>query len=115
MFRKCSPSIEGAKSKSRSEEAREEPVEFRFLGASPDVLIQCACCGPGVVEIKSQLCTSERSFREAATGAKNFFFDELCGSKLEPCRDHAYTTCTTRANHKFCDNAHVVRLCFMVT
>jgi hypothetical protein len=26
--------------------------EKTYLGASPDVLVECLCCGPGVVEIK---------------------------------------------------------------
>ena len=65
-------------------------VEFPFLGASPDALIQCACCGQGVVEIKCPLCTRETSFREAADGVKNFFLDEVRGDKLELCHDHGY-------------------------
>ena len=30
-------------------------VEHLFLGASPDALIECNCCGKGVVEMKCSL------------------------------------------------------------
>ena len=65
-------------------------VEHPFLGASPDALIQCMCCGQGVVEIKCPLCACETSFREAVNGVRNFCLDELAGDKLELRRDHGY-------------------------
>ena len=65
-------------------------VEHPFLGASSDALIQCMCCGEGVVEIKCPLCTSEKSFQEAADGARNFCLDELPGGRLQLHRDHGY-------------------------
>ena len=37
-------------------------VEHSFLGASPDAMIECDCCGQGVVEIKCPLCANETSF-----------------------------------------------------
>ena len=61
---------------------------FSFLGASPDALIQCMCCGQGVVEIKCPLCASKTSFREVTHG---FCLDELPGDKFELLHDHVTT------------------------
>ncbi len=65
-------------------------VEHPFLGASPDALVQCDCCGQGVVEIKCPLCASERSFREAAVGVRNFCLDALPNDKFQLKRNHSY-------------------------
>ena len=65
-------------------------VEHPFLGASPDALIQCSCCGQGIVEIKCPLCVGETSLQEAADGVRNFCLEELTTNKLQLCRDHGY-------------------------
>lgn len=36
-------------------------IEHPFLGATPDALIECECCGPGVVEVKCPLCAEKSS------------------------------------------------------
>ena len=65
-------------------------TEYPFLGASPDALVQCMCCGEGAVEIKCPLCAGEKSLREAVDGARNFCLEELPGGKLQLRRDHGY-------------------------
>ena len=47
-------------------------VEYPFLGASPDGLIECECCGLGVVEVKWPLCAEKSSIEEVTETQKNF-------------------------------------------
>ena len=65
-------------------------VAHPFLGASPDALIQCDCCGEGVVEIKCPFCIRQTSLGEAALKVKNFCLDELPGHVFKLKRDHSY-------------------------
>ena len=58
-------------------------VEHPFLGASPDALIHCTCCGQSVVEIKYPLCASQIPLHEAASGIRNFCLDECPDGKLQ--------------------------------
>ena len=46
-------------------------TKHQFLGASPDTIVQCSCCGLGVVEVKCPFCVQEFSFEEVV-GAGNF-------------------------------------------
>ena len=32
-------------------------VDYPFLGASPDSIVECSCCGKGVCEVKVRTCT----------------------------------------------------------
>ena len=57
-----------------------------FLGASPDALIECNCCGQGCVEVKCSLCAQERSLEEAADAVASFCLDVLPTGK----RNHPY-------------------------
>ena len=41
---------------------------FPFLGASPDGLVQCDCCGQGVLEVKSPSCVCTDYPSAAPTG-----------------------------------------------
>jgi len=36
-----------------------------FIGASPDGIISCSCCGKGVVEVKCPFSCKDKSFDEA--------------------------------------------------
>ena len=63
-------------------------IEHLFLGASPDALIECKCCGLGVVEIKCPLCAQESSFTEAANGKRDFCLEECCDGKYQLKRHH---------------------------
>lgn len=40
--------------------------EYPFLGASPDGLVQCDCCGRGVLEIKCPFCLTKKDIYAAA-------------------------------------------------
>ncbi len=44
--------------------------EHPFLGASPDALVQCDCCGLGVVEIKCPFCVNQASFEVTVDKSK---------------------------------------------
>ena len=77
-------------------------VEHPFLGPSPDALIQCVCCGEGVVEIMYPLRASEKVHREVADGARNFCLDELPGGRLWLHRDHVLFSVP---NANLCDKA----------
>ena len=65
-------------------------AEHPFLGASPDALIQCDCCGQGVVEIKCPLCANQMSFVEAADRVGTFCLSELSEGTLKLKCDHSY-------------------------
>ena len=45
---------------------------YPHMGASPDGLIKCRCCGPGVLEVKCPFSCKDKSFMEATAG--KFFF-----------------------------------------
>ena len=65
-------------------------AEHPFLGASLDALIQCDCCGQGVVEIKCPQCANQMSFVEAADRVGTFCLSELSEGKLKLKCDHSY-------------------------
>ena len=65
-------------------------VEHPFLGASPDALIECNCCGQGVVEVKCSLCAQECSLEEAADAVASFRLDVLPTGKFQLKRNHSY-------------------------
>ena len=65
-------------------------VEHPFLGASPDALIHCTCCGQGTIEIKCPLCASDTSLQEAADKTKHFCLNELPDGKFQLLHDHGY-------------------------
>ena len=50
-------------------------IEYPFLGASPDAIVKCNCCGLGVVEVKGPLCAQESSF-EVVVGAGKFCLEK---------------------------------------
>jgi hypothetical protein len=43
--------------------------DYPFIGASPDAMVSCSCCGEGCVEIKCPFCQRDKSILEA-TGEK---------------------------------------------
>lgn len=59
-----------------------------FLGASPDSMVDCLCCGRGVVEIKCPFCKRDSSVEEAAED-KRFCLSSVDG-KLSLKKDHIY-------------------------
>ena len=59
-----------------------------FLGASPNSIVDCDCCGKGVVEVKCPLCAEKSSLEEAAKGTQ-FCLDKGDG-KFRINRSHSY-------------------------
>lgn len=58
------------------------------MGASPDGIVNCACCGKGSLEIKCPYSCVDKSFLEA-TGEQRFFL-ELHDGMYRLKKDHAY-------------------------
>ena len=65
--------------------------QWPFVGASPDGLIECRCCGKGTLEIKCPYSHREESVTSAASNDSNFYlrFDDG-DSVLHLDRRHAY-------------------------
>ena len=61
---------------------------YPFLGATPDGIVNCSCCGSGVLEIKCPFRCKEKSFEDAAS-QKSFCLEEDKGD-LRLKVDHAY-------------------------
>ena len=65
-------------------------TEHPFLGASPDALTECNCCGQGVVEVKCPLSAQESSFAEAARNNTNFCLQQCGEGKYALKHQHQY-------------------------
>ncbi len=46
--------------------------DFPYFGASPDGVVECDCCGRGVIEIKCPFSCRERSFSKASEDSPSF-------------------------------------------
>ena len=53
-----------------------------FLGASPDGIVACSCCGNGILEIKWSFKNKLKSVQEAAKDDRDFCLDESLHLKL---------------------------------
>ena len=53
---------------------------YSHLGASPDGVIMCACCGSGVLEIKCPFSCKSNSLLEVSREDKNFCLELQDGS-----------------------------------
>lgn len=60
-----------------------------FLGASPDGIMNCTCCGNGVLEIKCPFACKNKSFLDASKERSKFFLCESNG-KMTLDRTHTY-------------------------
>ena len=82
-------------------------ADHPFLGASPDALTECECCGRGVVEVKCPLCGQESSFAKAARGNRSFCLQECNDGKFKLKHQHDYYyQCQLQifvTGHSFCD------------
>ena len=65
-------------------------TEHHFLGASPDALIECECCGAGVVEVKCPLCAEKSSIEEATEKVRNFCLEKSSHDIFQLKHDHPY-------------------------
>ena len=57
---------------------------FPHIGASPDAIVQCDCCGKGCVEIKYPYCTRDKCVLD------NSLVLSISDEKVELRKDHAY-------------------------
>ena len=65
--------------------------ESPFLGASPDSLVECTCCGRGVLEVKCPFRAKEAySLEQVAEEHKDFCLQLLPSKTLKHSRNHAY-------------------------
>ena len=60
-----------------------------FIGASPDGLVTCDCCGPCIVEIKCPFCKKDQSL-EKASDDKHFYLQKDSDGKLKLDSNHIY-------------------------
>ena len=60
------------------------------MGASPDGLLECKCCGLGLVEVKCPLCIQQSSLGEAVDAVSNFCLEQKSDGKYQLKRDHRY-------------------------
>ena len=63
-------------------------TQFPCMGATPDGVVNCECCGKGVLEIKCPYSCVTKSFLEAAKDRQ--FFVESNNGKSSLKRNHAY-------------------------
>ena len=62
-----------------------------YVGASPDTLVECTCCGKGVVEIKCPLCVKNvESLNDIAEKKKQFCLQRTQSGSLQLLRSHQY-------------------------
>ena len=79
-----------------------------YLGASPDALVECKCCGSGVLEVKRPWCAKDvQSLKDAAEGRRNFCLHVLPDGSLQLSKDHPYyLQCQLQMHvtrNKYCD------------
>lgn len=63
-------------------------VDHPFLAATPDVLVNCTCCGRGVVELKCPYNGRQQTVRELAKDTSACF--STVGGALTLKKDHSY-------------------------
>lgn len=61
-----------------------------YVGATPDGLVSCACCGKGVLEIKCPLCAKDADSLSELAHMKKQFCLEKVESGLQLVRKHPY-------------------------
>ena len=61
---------------------------YPFFGAIPDGIVNCSCCGPGVLEIKCPFRCKEKLFENAAIQGSFYLEEDNSGLRLKV--DHAY-------------------------
>ena len=65
-----------------------DPI-YPFMGASPDGLICCTCCGHGVLEIKCPFSCKDKELHSVTDENSNFFLYSNDDGKLQLKRNHA--------------------------
>ena len=64
-----------------------------FLGATPDGVISCDCCGNGVVEIKCPYCCKQKDLITVAVEDSGLFLYEDEEGAVELKQSHQYYKC----------------------
>ena len=64
--------------------------DFPHFGASPDGVVECDCCGRGVIEIKCPFSCRECSFVKASEDSPSFCLEEFEDGQFRLKRKHAY-------------------------
>lgn len=65
--------------------------DAHYIGASPDALVQCSCCGLGVVEVKCPFCAKDAStLEEVAQRQSNFCLQVDDTDTLKLSKGHPY-------------------------
>ena len=79
---------------------------WSFIGASPDGVVSCQCCGKGALEFKCPYCPREESVEEAASSDENFCLktsdDELALDHTHSCYYQVQTQLFV-LNVEYCD------------
>ena len=78
--------------------------KYPFMGASPDGLIECKCCGKGVLEVKCPYSCRDKSFSEKME-ANNVFLEQSQEGNLELKKNHQYYY-QIQMQMKFCEVDH---------
>ena len=63
---------------------------YPFMGASPDGLVSCSCCGNGVLEIKCPYTCKNKEIHEVASEHSNFCLHENEDGNLKLKENHQY-------------------------
>ena len=65
--------------------------DHAFIGASPDALVTCACCGDGVVEVKCPWKAKDAASIEAFVESQDdFYLQKSPSGSLQLNRQHQY-------------------------
>ena len=64
--------------------------EWPYIGASPDGIVNCACCGTGALEIKYPYCHRRDSIADAAVTDKNSCLNVSFSGSYYLDQTHAY-------------------------
>ena len=65
-------------------------ISKHFIGASPDALVDCKCCGQGILEVKCPLCAEHSTLTSVATANPHFCLVQEAGIALHLSRAHPY-------------------------
>lgn len=60
------------------------------MGARPDGIVQCDCCGIGVLEVKCPFLCADKSIQSVTIENRNFFLHEDDEGMLTLKQNHAY-------------------------
>ena len=64
--------------------------KWPFIGASPDGIVSCQCCGKGTLELKCPFCHKGETIEDAVSLDKNFCLKSTANGKYELDVTHTY-------------------------